>query len=174
MSERAERRGMEHVRSRHSWLFLLEIILSTGIFVIAASVFVLVFVKAGTVQQQAQDLYEANAKIANVLEMIRTSETEVAMMQRLEDEHIAQNLDVVELAEDLPATESTETVQIAAIESEEDDVKTSDVHRVTWQEEDYIITLSYTDTNGLLEGSVTCSKDTEILSIPVTHDFVGE
>lgn len=167
---------MEHVRSRHSWLFLLEIILSTGIFVIAASVFVLVFVKAGTVQQQAKDLYEANAKVANVLEMIRTSETEVAMMQRLEDEHIAQNLDVVELAEDMSSARETvaESAMDGTASSTENGTTTSTGSRVTWQEEDYIITLSYTDTNGLLEGSVTCSKDTEILSIPVTHDFVGE
>ena len=73
--------------NRHSWLFLLETAIAMGIFAVSASVFILVFVQAKEKELDAEILHTANLEMQNTVELIRSCDTEEAMLETLQENY---------------------------------------------------------------------------------------
>ena len=64
---------MDTADNRHAYLFMLEVIVAIGIFVITASIIVMLFVRAKDYDMKTRDIHEANAYLKDYLKYISNS-----------------------------------------------------------------------------------------------------
>lgn len=66
-----DKKAFDSTENRHAYLFMLEVIISIGIFVITTSIIMMLFVKAKRYDIKTENLHEANTFITNLTEEIR-------------------------------------------------------------------------------------------------------
>ncbi len=74
---------MDTADNRHAYLFMLEVIVAIGIFVITASIIVMLFVRAKDYDTKTRDIHEANAYLTNLAEQIRLYDSSEQMEEKL-------------------------------------------------------------------------------------------
>jgi type II secretory pathway pseudopilin PulG len=74
---------MDTADNRHAYLFMLEVIVAIGIFVITASIIVMLFVRAKDYDMKTRDIHEANAYLTNLAEQIRLYDSSDQMESKL-------------------------------------------------------------------------------------------